>query len=40
MTDFERILDIYSDYALGLRSKNDEKKTAGRGAVELLRVDY
>ncbi|AKF47403.1 hypothetical protein SAMN05444506_104277 [Pseudomonas syringae] len=40
MTDFERILNIYSDYALGLRSKNDEKKTAGRGPVELLRVDY
>ncbi|MBD8666370.1 hypothetical protein OQ519_00215 [Pseudomonas lurida] len=40
MTDFERILDIYSDYASGLRSKTQEKETAGRDAIEMLRVDY
>ncbi len=40
MTDFERILDIYSHYASGLRRKTEENMTTGRGAIEQLRVDY
>lgn len=40
MTDFQRILALYLDYAAGLRNKNRENEPTGRGAIELLRVDY
>lgn len=40
MTDFGRIIEIYSDYAAGVRNKNHENKAAKRGAIERLRVDY